>query len=221
MTEIRYTLRFLSDFHVGSGLGQGVADDVTYRDEHGALCIIATTIRGVVRNAVEELIPCLLPGRDAAPVIEAVFGPKDDRWDVRETRWHFGDAESSGDPYLYQRTALPHLMRGAYALRVAQRRADEQVMTARVSIDPRLRRAEDKRLFARIDGAQTVQFTGAIAPILTPLAGEKELLELALLWVRSLGRGRRRGAGACRFILDDNRARQRMDGVLRCLTEIG
>ena len=53
---IGYTVEFLAPFHFGTGLSSGSIDRLVRRDEKGYLMIPGTTMKGVLKEKVEELI---------------------------------------------------------------------------------------------------------------------------------------------------------------------
>lgn len=194
-TPIGYRLRFLTDFHLGTGLGLRDADNATAQDQHGDLTITTTELRGAVRDGMERLRECM---RIPADAVAAIFPPGEDGGadaDPFGPRWHFADPVLvDSDPFMRLRTNnQPYLSRID---------ARARVLTAHTAIDPRLRRADEGKLFVRLDGSSADEYEGEIWPLRKdPPPAEIALIECALLWVRSVGHAKRRGVGACRFSL--------------------
>jgi len=194
--QINYRLEFESDFHIGSGLGTSSTDDATARDSFGHIYIPSSTIKGVVRDGVEHVVRALWP--DEARRERAVF-------DIFESsalgpRWHFSDARP-----IYWDFSLRQ-SEGDVSLALID---SERVQSARVSIDYSLGRAAEKKLFFLEDGNSSLEMAGHIRCVV-PWNGDDAdqeqqvlLLKAGLLWARSLGHGRRRGAGACLFKLEE------------------
>jgi CRISPR-associated protein Csx10 len=57
---IRYCVDFKSDYHIGSGFGiSGVVDDILVKDSKGRLFIPGATLKGIIRDACENLVDAL------------------------------------------------------------------------------------------------------------------------------------------------------------------
>jgi CRISPR/Cas system CSM-associated protein Csm3 (group 7 of RAMP superfamily) len=72
--NIKYHLRFLSDWHVGSGSGiPGVVDNGVLKDSRNVPVITGKTIKGIVRDSLEDI---LLLIKEPMPrvFIDAIFG---------------------------------------------------------------------------------------------------------------------------------------------------
>jgi CRISPR/Cas system CMR subunit Cmr4 (Cas7 group RAMP superfamily) len=76
---IKYRLRFLSDWHIGSGTGiPGVVDNGVLKDNRNVPVINGRTIKGVTRDALEDIL-YLMRESNAGTVIRAIFGGEGDK----------------------------------------------------------------------------------------------------------------------------------------------
>lgn len=72
MPEYDITIKFLSDWHVGSGLGDGsIADSILNRDSDGLPYIPGRAVKGALRESAWRLGLCR---RDLADMVEYLFG---------------------------------------------------------------------------------------------------------------------------------------------------
>jgi len=53
---IKYKINFLSEYHIGDGFSSGIADNTIIKDGKGRLVIPGHTIKGVIRDALENLL---------------------------------------------------------------------------------------------------------------------------------------------------------------------
>lgn len=80
--SIKYKIEFHTDWHCGSGLSAGAdVDALVIKDRNGIAFIPGKTIKGLVREAVEEML--LLGGRDMSEdkrlLFKECFGNSEDR----------------------------------------------------------------------------------------------------------------------------------------------
>lgn len=54
--KLTFKIIFLSDYHLGAGYGKGIVDSVLLKDEHGLPVIRGTTLSGLLRQGVWELL---------------------------------------------------------------------------------------------------------------------------------------------------------------------
>ena len=60
LKTIRYSVNFRSDYHIGSGLGiTGIADDLLVKDVDQGLPLPGTTLKGVIKDATEDVVDAL------------------------------------------------------------------------------------------------------------------------------------------------------------------
>jgi len=53
---IKYKINFLSEYHIGDGFSSGIADNTIIKDGKGRLIIPGHTVKGVIRDALENLL---------------------------------------------------------------------------------------------------------------------------------------------------------------------
>lgn len=205
--ELVFRISLHSDYHVGAGHGDGLADSILLRDGDGQPAIRGSTITGLLRDATWQLLqqgtlhsvepkcrksgltgtgdpPYCAPGAEPC-IICRLFGspgsPK--RWRVSSARQV--EQPQPGSP-------------GTGELAGGQ-------IVQRVRINPRTRRAEPRKLFSQEygGGSWTFQFTVTAADIDVAAYEEAALWVAAARAVRGLGRARRRGRGDCRIHLAD------------------
>jgi CRISPR-associated protein Csx10 len=59
MLKIKYQINFLSEYHIGDGFSfAGIVDNTIIRDGKGRLIIPGHTIKGIARDALENLLSC-------------------------------------------------------------------------------------------------------------------------------------------------------------------
>lgn len=72
MYETTLEIRFISDWHIGSGLGDGaIADAVLVRDNHGIPCIPGSALKGALREGAWRLGLC---DPEYAKLPDLIFG---------------------------------------------------------------------------------------------------------------------------------------------------
>lgn len=207
--ELEVTVRFRSEFHIGTGHGiPGVVDDCTVRDGKGRLLIPGTTLKGVIRDACETVARLLdiqrcdgtlersgrLCGINYAPdygetcYLCNLFGNRG-----HEAKLRFGAARYNAKlEKLLADDRLPQVVRDRLAHPEWHNR-----------IDRRLGRAQEDFLFAYELGLKTWEFTASITEVsLIPPDRRRRHLVLLLAgirFVRELGGKRRAGKGECRL----------------------
>lgn len=205
-TRLVFEISFASDYHVGSGHGDGLVDSVLLRDGDGVPVIRGSTVVGLLRDALWQLLqqqplagqakcrqsglnddnapPYCAPDQDPCPICRIFGSPGQPK------RWRF----SSARPAKRSQPDLPQ--RG--------NPVGGQVVH-RVRISPRTRRAEARKLFRLEHGeaAWRFSFTARTGEQDEGVSEEAALLVAAARAVRGLGRGRRRGRGACLIHLQD------------------
>lgn len=175
MMEIHYKIKFLSDWHIGSGLAGGAeADAVVLKDRDMLPYIPGKTIKGLLRDASQDIQEAT--GKDMS--VEEIFGGRDAK--IR-TSIHFSDARLSDDEnseiaanklseFLYRNIASTAIDKNGVAKMQALR-----VMEVCIPLE----------------------LTGTISNIEDQAM--KETLLQSLKWVRHLGVNRNRGLGRCKF----------------------
>ncbi len=217
--ELSFDLRLASDYHIGAGHGlEGGVDSALKRDEDGWPVIDGTTLVGLFGEAMYHLLSSkALDGR--------YRGCQRSARDVSEDRYcgqHGPAPEPCPVCYMLGSPAQPK--RWAFSrARPSSRQAQRKTLAtaglaaqsvAHVRIDPRTRRAEEAKLFAREegDGRLTFSFTASFVGPGAPPPAEAAMLVAAARMVRHLGAGRRRGRGQCLISLTGARGIPGWDG---------
>ena len=78
-TKIQYRLKFISDWHIGSGSGiPGLVDNGVLKDGSRSPMVTGKTIKGIVRDALEDILH-LNQGAGGQESIDDIFGREGDR----------------------------------------------------------------------------------------------------------------------------------------------
>ena len=97
--NIKYKIEFHTDWHCGSGLAAGAdVDALVVKDEKGMPFVPGKTIKGLVREAVEE-IRGLLPNKCSDDKFVEAFGFFDDKEKKGKGCMFFSNAELKKDEY--------------------------------------------------------------------------------------------------------------------------
>lgn len=202
--RLTFEIVFESDFHIGAGHGGPGVDSSLLRDRDG-VPVIRAAIGGLLRDAAWRLMQrpplqwtrrCQASGlgdrarrycerSDAACPLCRIFGSA-----AIPKRWEF-------------RSARPSDARHATAIRRA--RADDSYPAMRVRVSPRTRRAEARKLFSeeQADSRLRFQFDAHTDEGGGRCADDAAFVVAAARALRHIGRGRRRGHGACQVHLLD------------------
>jgi CRISPR-associated protein Csx10 len=208
---ITYYVNFKSDYHIGSGLGiSGVVDDTLVKDSKGRLFIPGGTLKGIIRDAGEDLANALHISTCDGTVADGkkmcgvscnsdtcllclIFGTE-----VIPSHFRFQSAR--------RRDAISELM------------GDENVgptlqalsrVEAHNRIDRHTGTAAEKLLFAYELGRKSEPYQAGIFQIrpFDTEAQEKDafaLLVAGMRFVMRMGGKRRRGKGRCRLRIEGN-----------------
>lgn len=193
--NIRYEVKFFTDWHCGSGLAAGAdVDALVVKDSDGLPFIPGKTVKGLLREAAEDIIafrsdsdPKL--AANLSELLRAAFGYFD------------GKAEWNG--------SRPEMTRGSAFFTNAQLPAAERAAIVADSLQPYLFRtvsstAIDKEGIAIDHSLRRTETT-------VPCTLEGEILDLpddgdfrtlitdALRYVKRMGQNRNRGLGRCEF----------------------
>lgn len=94
MSNIKYTIKFYSQWHCGSGLSAGAdVDALVVKDRNGMPYVPGKTVKGLVREAVENLMQFTVANKSG--LIDKAFGKEG----VATGSAHFGNAKLVGDEY--------------------------------------------------------------------------------------------------------------------------
>ena len=182
MVDLYYTVQFYSEWHCGSGLTAGAdIDALVIRDENGFPFIPGKTLKGLLRDAAEQLRDL---GHVDGDILNTVFGVRPDEEGASGSepgKCFFSNAEMS--PELRASLAEEGNEWSAYLFRAHSATAVDKNGQA---VEHSLRRTETViplKLFARIAEV--------------PDQEAKNLLEACMKFVKRLGVNRNRGLGRC------------------------
>lgn len=184
--ELTYKITFLSDWHCGSGLSGGAEADATViKDDRNLPYIAGKTIKGLLKEALEEIYEVKLDTKDRICIDELMgYEIKDKKTNkVIETKSgvaFFSNSTLSKDE---QKDITPALSDFLY-----RNIASTQIMQIGIAKPNSLRVMEV---------CIPITLEGTISGINTEEQGV--LLATALKWVRHLGVNRNRGLGRCKF----------------------
>lgn len=182
--DLHYKLEFFSDWHCGSGLAAGAdVDALVVKDDAGLPFVPGKTVKGLLREAMEELIS--LKGSGMESLFTETFGyfDKDLKEGVKGCAF-FSNAELPAP----ERKAI---IAGKLQPFMFRQIASTAIDADGVALDHSLRRME-----------VTVPCT--LEGVIIGLPDNKEFLkemEDALLYVKRMGQNRNRGLGRCSFSL--------------------
>lgn len=188
MIEIKYILKFKSDFHFGSGAGiPGVIDCGLKYNSNGVPEISGRTIKGILRDAVENVV---LLQSSKLSLVEEIFGKE-------------------GEDKTIFRFSAPAL-KEQYEDKIS-RIKDSQKSINKIEFHNRIDRenniAEKGALFSREVGPKVLEYKGEISQI-KECINDQELdryiyyLVCAMRFVTHIGGNRRRGKGLVRFEIE-------------------
>lgn len=179
---IRATIKFNSDFHLGSGFGKAnYIDSLFVKDSQSNPTITGQTLKGIIKDSCKR--------------IANSFGIK--CTDNRRCSPHcpvcqiFGKASYPGK----------YLFSPAYLRTTAQDK--DYPIRRRTSIDRESGTAKEQALFSTEVATKDLEFEFTITPRPGNQFDEKEeiLIIAGILWTREIGGHRRRGLGHCRITI--------------------
>lgn len=187
--RIDYCLEFLSDWLCSSGLSAGVtADVVPVRDREGLPYVPGKTIKGVLRETAFEID--YFKKNSYAHVIVRLFGQGADQT---------SDSSAAAGRAYFSSALLPQDM-------VEQlMRCDGEVPLAKYLFRSVAAIAIDESGLVRehtlrkLEVCMPIRLYGYIEWQAEEYERERELLEMAMKWVKCMGSWRNRGLGRCRF----------------------
>lgn len=207
--RLTFTIALQSDYHIGAGHGDGAQVDSLLHRDADQVPVWRSAPKGLLRDGLWHLLqtPPLADRRrcrasgltdDSAPPhcsdapcpFCAIVGVPSQ---PHLTRWQFSSARPVG-----LETLLPSnhsWVRGQTGSQV----------TARVRVNPRMRRAASQQLFSQEEGDKrlTFRFTADCAANNATAHHEAALMVAAARMVRRMGAARRRGRGACLVGVED------------------
>lgn len=192
--KLTLRLSFLSDYHIGTGYGDGRVDSTLLRDNNGFPTIRGTTLSGLLRQNIWELLQleplkhhrrCTQSGvacdspycssDDMCPICRIMGTP------ARGKRWHISSA------------------------RMETRNMRHEKIISRNKVDLRTRTAEKEKLFSEEIGNKNTSFVFTINSQSSnrQIVEEAAFIMAACRMIRSLGSSRTRGKGRCTVHLVD------------------
>lgn len=189
MITINYTIELLSDWHVSSGLSGGAnTDSIVLKDDNGLPYIPGKTIKGLLREALEEINE-LQENKCSKADINKLFGEKkeDDKTTEENdfgTDSHFSNATL---PQNEQNEIITNKLNSYLYRNLSSTTINEKGL------------AKNKSLRA-MEVCMPLTLESKITDISEV---EKELLKMAMQWTRRLGMKRNRGFGKCIFNLKE------------------
>lgn len=189
MIEIEYILKFKSDFHFGSGSGiPGVIDCGLKYNSNGVPEINGKTIKGIIRDAVENVIRLQ---SSKLSIVEEIFGKEGE--DNTKFRFSTPVVEKQYEDRISQNKGLQKNISGTEFHNRINRKSHI---------------AEAGALFSRETGPSSFEYTGTISQI-KECTNDQELnryiyyLVCAMRFVTHIGGNRRRGKGLVRFEIEE------------------
>jgi|SRR5699024_6759500 len=179
-----YKIKFLSDWHVGSGLSAGAESDAeVLKDDNDLPYIPGKTIKGLLKNALVEM-----PNVDKN-TFQTIFGYEErDKEEEKVIQTHEGKAFFSNATLgKNEREEITPKMADFLYRNVSSTKINDQGV------------AENKSL-RTMEVCMPVILRGSIEGLESD--GEIQVVQNALKWVRHLGVNRNRGLGRCKFIVE-------------------
>ena len=192
MERIKYTITFFSEWHAGSGLTSGSdLDSLVIKDKKGLPFIPGRTLKGLLREAAEELVKL---NHCDETFMKTVFGvssqKQKDKTEVNDPEEHgvtkkgecfFSNAKLSGE--LYKASIENELAPFYY------RAISSTAINAKSGV-------AEKHSLRRM---QTTIPCVLEAEIMNVDEIYKAQIEACFKWIKRLGQNRNRGLGRCRF----------------------
>lgn len=186
--DISYQVTMFTDWHCGSGLAAGAdVDALVVKDSNGIPYIPGKTIKGLLREAIEDIMAFTSEYDDKRSLIKQTFGffdgktdGDDGRADMIRGTAHFSNAQLSEA----ERNAIAENHLQVHLLRTVASTALDSNGLAR------------KGSLRRMEVGVPCTLEGKITGVPEKL---KDLFEKAMCYVKRLGQNRNRGLGRCKF----------------------
>lgn len=188
MQTINYTISFLTDWHCGSGLSAGAdADALVVKDKDHLPFIPGKTLKGLIRQAVEELVSFGVPLKDNT-LVEKTFGKRtnnDNNAVMKQGSAFFSNAELDGltKQYIIQENLQDYLYRNI----------------ASTAIDPKTGIAKDHTL-RKVEVCAPCDLHGYIDNVPEEMVS---LITDGLKYIKRMGVNRNRGLGRCTITVNN------------------
>ncbi len=195
--KLTFKISLSSDYHIGAGYGKGVVDSVILKDKNGRPIIRGTTLSGLIRQGMWELL----------------------QLDLLRQHRKCKQSGASGISYCPEATenstcpVCRILGTPAYAKKwqiYSAEIEDSSVVRAekiiwRNRVNPRTRTAEARKLFTEETASGKINFIFKVSNESNDVQTleEASFIVAALRMVRSIGSSRRRGKGLCQIHLVD------------------
>ncbi len=179
MNKRNFTIEFLSDWHIGSGLGSGPdSDAVVLKNQIGLPYVPGKTLKGLLRDACYEMHE-LHPGRFKKVDIDCIFGVGNDDGVFEKGKVFFSNSEVIDLELFKSKPELvPFLFRNV----------------SRTSINENGASAEGS--LRTIEVCIPIKLEGFISNC---DESSSDILYQAMQWISSIGVNRNRGLGRCKI----------------------
>ncbi len=212
--DLKLTIEFLSDWHVGTGSGRpGSIDRLICRDEHDLPMVPGKTLAGMWRDAAESLAEALDrakagTGTSFGAWVSYLFGDEISRTSKlpgapRPSRLRVDGAHLEPAVAATLRGPSARVLRESLTFVVASVSIDNQTLAA---VEGHLSMSEVARKGLRLEATATLNLSGGAEEASSRFA--RTFLLAAAEGIERLGGKRRRGRGECRV-----RALESADGV--------
>jgi len=193
--KLTFKISLLSDYHIGAGHGRGIVDSVLLKDEQGFPTIRGTTLSGLLRQGMWDLLQLeLLAQYHKCKQSGNISGI---------SYCSGGDAESmcpicqiSGTPAHQKKWRISSAEMEDLAIK-------SEKIVWRNKVNPRTRTAEARKLFNEemVGKGTNFIFTVSNETNDEQVSEEASFIVAAFRMVRNLGSSRRRGKGRCQIHL--------------------
>lgn len=192
MFKANLEIHFISDWHIGSGLGDGaVADAVLNRDVHGIPCIPGSAIKGALREGAWRLARC---SQDLSRLPVFLFGTASST-SVSNQPGRLTAGQGDLDPrlrdWLLAQADLTEFVRDMTVIH------QQTSLDAHKQVVPRSLRSFECGIPGLVFGASI-----SVAVPAQAHAWLRDYLGAVCACVKSVGGYRSRGIGRCRLVLD-------------------
>lgn len=179
MSIIKFNITFYSDWHCGSGLAAGAdVDSLVVKDKYGLPFVPGKTIKGLVRESVEDY--CFFSGKSVDEKIKEAFGFSDNKDNSLQGCLFFTNAEL---PPLERNEIISHNAQQFLYRKIASTKIDDSGI------------AEDNTL-RKMEVVVPCTVEGKILDVPDEI---KEIIISSFDMIKRLGQNRNRGLGRCRI----------------------
>ncbi len=190
MKDIHYQIEFFTEWHCGSGLAAGAdVDALVVKDKSNLPFVPGKTIKGLVREAAEEILSLANQREDKKEIFCLVFGNSEDRNNLDNTEEMVSKARqgvaffTNAELPESQQTFINEKKLASFLYR----------STSSTAIDSETGIAKEHSL-RRMETTVPCVLEGRILNV--PINFEKDIVD-ALSYIKRLGQNRNRGLGRC------------------------